>query len=41
MKGLILATAVAGLAIVSPLGAQGRARTSTVEIGRASCREKV
>lgn len=39
MKGLILATAVAGLAIVSPLSAQGRARTSTVDAqSRQDCR---
>lgn len=39
MKGLILATAVAGLAIVSPLSAQGRARTSTVNAqSRQDCR---
>ena len=39
MKGLILATAVAGLAIVSPLSAQGRARTSTVNTqARQDCR---
>jgi hypothetical protein len=39
MKGLILATAVAGLAIVSPLSAQGRARTSTVNAQtRQDCR---
>jgi hypothetical protein len=38
MKGLILATAVAGLAIVSPLSAQGRARTSTVDAqSRQNC----
>jgi hypothetical protein len=39
MKGLILATAVAGLAIVSPLSAQGRARTSTIDAqSRQDCR---
>ena len=39
MKGLILATAVAGLAVVSPLSAQGRARTSTVDAqSRQDCR---
>lgn len=41
MKGLILATAVAGLAIVSPLSAQGRARTSTVDAQtRQDCRNQ-
>ena len=41
MKGLILATAVAGLAIVSPLSAQGRARTSTVDAqARQDCRNQ-
>ena len=41
MKGLILATAVAGLAIVSPLSAQGRARTSTIDAqSRQDCRNQ-
>jgi hypothetical protein len=39
MKGLILAAAVAGLAIVNPLSAQGRARTSTIDAqSRQDCR---
>jgi hypothetical protein len=41
MKGLILATAVAGLAAVSPLSAQGRARTSTINTqSRQDCRNQ-